>query len=319
VHFQAVFAKVAEMSVVSQDVEVIQNSILYLKRLVSVGYAGLSGVHVQGKNAVDILISVIQRLLHPSVDESIGLFVGKLARTLLLKDFQRMQPFSQALLTHVFLRLVAASRPDFVQELVMIVLLFMYQDLSVLDYLATLHHGGQTGDKVFLKVWVENQELFSGYECIKLSALCLVKFVQGFQARWSIDVKGDLVVEESKLIRTRSRAKSRPETYTSVSVLVKAVKLLVNEVGQEATRGVGGKSAENSDSEDEEWEDLNDGTGPNQQSFDSAEDGMEFLANINLHSVLKDFFAGLSKHPGFQGLSALLTESEKEILSLLFN
>lgn len=44
-------------------------------------------------------------------------------------------------------------------------------------------------------------------------------------------VQGDLIIPENSRIMTRSRAKANPDRYTTVSVPLKIVKLLVQELG----------------------------------------------------------------------------------------
>ncbi len=76
-----------------------------------------------------------------------------------------------------------------------------------------------------------------------------------------IGVKGDLIVQESGRIKTRSRAKANPDQWTTIPATLKILKVLVEELSNASTNSFNPSAAaaalDSEGSEDgDEWEDV---------------------------------------------------------------
>lgn len=220
-----------------------------------------------GKGGLEIILLIIDRLLGPEVDDASAAEVGGLAVELVQKaGAERLGPYLMQLLRVVAIRLSTADHASFIQNLVLVFArLALTNPRDVVDFLAQVevdvkHVGITSGLEVVLVKWLENSANFSGYDAIRQNVFALTNLYKLHDERLNnIQVQGDLIVPNSTRIKTRSQAKREPDQWTLVTVPLKLVKVLIQElaiVNSPTTLGRGlGTLNEASDDEDDGWED----------------------------------------------------------------
>lgn len=217
-----------------------------------------------GKEGLEILLLIIDRLLGPGVDDASAAEVGGLAVELVEKaGSERLGPYLMQLLQVVAIRLNTAERANFIQNLVLVFArLSLTNAREVLDFLAQVQVDGATGLEVVLKKWLDNSVNFSGYDAIRQNVIALTNIYKLHDERLSnIQTKGDLVIQNTSRIKTRSQAKKEPDQFSVIPVPLKLTKVLIQELSVLSptvttpglTNGKWHKSASVSD--DDEWED----------------------------------------------------------------
>ncbi|KAI5298616.1 hypothetical protein KEM56_003909, partial [Ascosphaera pollenicola] len=180
--------------------------------------------------------------------------------------------------------------------------------------------------------WLDNSISFAGYDEIRQNIIALTKIYQLEDPRIAqVQVKGDLIVQDTGRIKTRSQAKKNPDRYTIIPAPVKIIKVLVEELSsvaggnfseERALASMGGADIESGD-EDDDWEDVA-STGGN-EAFDgtglSKQQLMGFLTDSSFRAAddeslgyLKGFFAEAAQKPGFQDVFAALSPEEQDNL-----
>jgi importin-9 len=144
-----------------------------------------------------------------------------------------------------------------------------------------------------------------------------------------IQVKGDLIVQKSDRIMTRSRARQNPDQYTTVTAQLKIIKLLVEELlAASGNRPLDPSSAaaadlDDDDEEDDDWEDdpndfvdLASGMSKSQLMSYAADDGASSSRgrDDDTEAYLLNWFRQTSQKPGFGDMFNALTEEEQEKL-----
>ena len=222
---------------------------------------------VTGKEGLEIVLLIVDRLLGPNVDDASAAEVGGLAVELVEKaGAEKLGPYLMQLLQVVAIRLSTAERANFVQNLVLVFArLSLTNAQEVLDFLAEVQVDGEKGGnglEVVLRKWLENSVNFSGYHAIKQNVVALTNIYKLHDERLShIQTKGDLVIQSGSRIKTRSQAKKEPDQYAIIPVPLKLTKVLIQELSVTSptatTPGLSNgrfhRSA--SGSEEEEWED----------------------------------------------------------------
>ena len=300
-----------------------------------------------GRSAIEVVLVIIARLLDPSVEDNAATEVGELAAELVERaGSERLGPYLPQLLQAVAQRLASAERAPFIQSLCLVFArLTLLSAQEVVDFLAQVDLNGQSGLAVVLHKWLENSVNFAGYDEIKQNAIALTKLYSLEDPRLAqIQVKGDLIVQDTGRIKTRSQARNNPDQYTSVSASVKILKLLVGEfaaasgdkeidaaaaagaAGASVTSGGENGEGDNEDEDDDEWEDMPGGgtldlnLGVTKQELMAfGEGGDEGVFGVRrrdneLQAFLSDFFRHASTKPGFQQMYAALSPSEQEKL-----
>jgi len=220
-----------------------------------------------GKEGLEIVLMIIDRLLGPNVDDSSAAEVGALAMELVEKaGAERLGPYLMQLLQAVAIRLSTAERANFIQNLVLVFArLSLTNAQEVLDFLAQVQVegiNGGTGLEVVLRKWLENSVHFSGYDAIRQNVMALTSIYKLHDQRLAgIQTKGDLVVQNTTRIKTRSQAKKNPDQFSIIPVPLKLTKVLIQELALQSpgTPGFslrkGSKISSPSDSNSDEWED----------------------------------------------------------------
>ena len=218
-----------------------------------------------GKGGMEIILLVIDRLLGPSVQDSSAAEVGGLAMELVEKaGAERLGPYLMQLLQVVAIRLSTAERADFIQNLVLVFArLALTNAKEVLDFLSQVQVPGAeggTGLEVVMRKWLDNSVNFSGYDAIRQNVMALTNIYKLHDERLSgIQTRGDLLVDNSTRIKTRSQAKKQPDQYSVIPTSLKLTKVLIQEiVTTPNSAGLGLRQpsvAQTQGSDDDEWED----------------------------------------------------------------
>lgn len=284
-----------------------------------------------GKEAIEVVLVIIARLLGPTVDDNAAVEVGQLAAELVEKaGSERLGPYLPQLLQAVAQRLATAQKAQFIQSLILVFArLTLVSAREVVDFLAQVDLGGQSGLVVVLSKWLENSVNFAGYDEIRQNIYALARLYELSDPRIAeVPVQGDLIIQDTGRIKTRSQARSNPDQYTTVSAPLKIIKVLVEELA--ATSGNAAMDAAQaaalddaaSDDGDDEWEDvpgqvLDLGLGMTKQELMSfGEGGSEGMFRVRqrddeTQAFLVEFFRRASTQPGFQELFGTLTADEQ--------
>ena len=131
-----------------------------------------------GKEGLEIVLLIIDRLLGPNVDDSSAAEVGGLAVELVEKaGAEKLGPYLMQLLQVVAIRLSTAERANFIQNLVLVFArLSLTNAKDVLDFLAQVQVDGANGGsglEVVMRKWLENSVNFSGYDAIRQNVIAL--------------------------------------------------------------------------------------------------------------------------------------------------
>lgn len=263
----------------SQDRDVLQNGIECLTVLVKKCTQELvdwKEPKVQTAS-VDLMLQIIAKLLVPTDNfESGGLAVGDLVVALLRKARDQIAHVLPELLNAMAQRLATAQTASFIQSLIVPIAYLLHdndeQAKEVMDLLESMQVAPSVqnptaesgnGLEVLCKKWVDNVETLQGFWAQRVSALALAKVLDSRRPfLTTINVRGDILPDNSGIIRTRSRAKTMPHQYTSVPMFAKIVKVLVKEWSSASRCGNrGGLNAGDrartpeTDDEDGEWDD----------------------------------------------------------------
>ncbi|KAI4103781.1 MAG: hypothetical protein LQ339_004113 [Xanthoria mediterranea] len=284
-----------------------------------------------GKGGLEIVLLIIDRLLGPDVDDASAAEVGGLTVELVEKaGAERLGPYLMQLLRIVAVRLSTAEHASFIQNLVLVFArLALTNAKEVLDFLAQVHvegGAGGTGLEVVLRKWLENSVHFSGYDAIRQNVMALTNIYKLHDERLAnIQVQGDLMVDNSTRIKTRSQSKRTPDRYSVIPVPLKLTKVLISELANPVSPSTPGlqqnQFADHSDDEDDEWDDepgIVDLTNPTTTAelMAYADESRYNVRQLDdeTQTYLVDFFKQASTEPDFRDLYQGLTDDEREKL-----
>ncbi|KAF9078120.1 ARM repeat-containing protein [Rhodocollybia butyracea] len=276
-----------------EDRDVLQNGISCLTLVVRKDCSQLLGWRDNGsgsgQSGLEHVLRLVARILQAE-DESAGLTIGELIIHLLRRAGESVLPVLPDLLCAMVTRMLSAKTATFVQSLVIpFAFLINNQTDTVLSLLEEMNIQGRTGLDVLIQTWCENAETFQGYWPSRTSTMALTAlFTSARPSLQNLMVKGDIVLrpETKNVIMTRSRTKTTPTEFTSVSFPVKAIKILLHEVqsgGEPATMGNTQEFADDIDSEDgdDDWADSGDVTKESEFEFLSQFIGPKGMAFDN--------------------------------------
>ncbi|KAL8769459.1 MAG: hypothetical protein Q9209_004520 [Squamulea sp. 1 TL-2023] len=285
-----------------------------------------------GKGGLEIILLIIDRLLGPEVDDASAAEVGGLTVELVEKaGAERLGPYLMQLLRIVAVRLSTAEHASFIQNLVLVFArLALTNAKEVLDFLAQVDvegGAGGTGLEVVLRKWLENSVHFSGYDAIRQNVIALTNIYKLHDERLSsIQVQGDLMVDNSSRIKTRSQSKKTPDRYSVIPVPLKLTKVLISELANPLSPSTPGLvqnqfTDQSDDDENDEWEDepgIVDLSNPTTTAELMAY-GDESRYNVRqwddeTQTYLVEFFKQASTEPDFRELYQGLTDEEREKL-----
>lgn len=250
----------------SPDGELLRPATLSVKHMLVHDHGQFFAWHdpQTGKAGLEVVLVIIDRLLGPSVDDNAAAEVGGLAAELVEKaGSERLGPYLLQLLRAVAIRLASATEAQFIQSLILVFArLSLVNAKEVLDFLGEVQlPSGQTGLEVVMSKWLENSVNFAGYDGIRQNVIALSKIYGLNDERLSrIQVRGDLIVPTSDRIMTRSRARQNPDQHTIVSVPLKILKVLIEELSSAGgnSRSIDAAAAADladEGSDDGDWED----------------------------------------------------------------
>lgn len=288
-----------------------------------------------GKEAVEVALVIIDRLLGPSVDDNAATEVGQLAAELVERaGSERLGPYLPQLLRAVAQRLASAQQAPFIQSLILVFArLTLISPREVVDFLTQVDVGGQSGLPVVISKWLENSVNFAGYDEIRQNIIALAQLYNLEDPRLAqVQVKGDLIIQDTGRIKTRSQARSNPDRYTTVTAPLKIIKVLVEELaaasGNKEIDAATAAALEEEASDDDDWEDVPNNTldlslGITKQELMAfGQGGSEGVFGVRkrddeTQGFLADFFRQASTKVGFQEFFAALTPDEQEKLRSL--
>ena len=221
------------------------------------------------KGGIEVILQIIDRLLGPDVDDNSATEVGGLAVELVEKAGpERLGPYLEQLLRIVAIRLSTAENATFIQNLVLVFArLSLTNPQDVVEFLSQVHIEGPVGGsglEAVMRKWLENSVTFSGYDDIRQNVIALANIYKLHDQRLAnIQVKGDLIVQKTTRIKTRSLAKLQPDQFAIIPVPLKLLKVLIAELpsatspngSSRAGLTNGSVNGGGISSEDEEWED----------------------------------------------------------------
>uniref|UniRef100_A0AAY4EW79 Importin N-terminal domain-containing protein n=1 Tax=Denticeps clupeoides TaxID=299321 RepID=A0AAY4EW79_9TELE len=306
----------------------------------------------QGNSGLWYVMQVVSQLLDPRTSEFTAAFVGRLVSTLIAHAGTQLGEQLDQILRAILSKMQQAETLSVMQSLIMVFAHLVHSQLEpLLEFLCSLP--GPTGKPALefvMSEWMSRQHLFYGQYEGKVSTVALCKLLQhGLNTNdkrlQDIVVKGDEIINPDEGIRTRSKAAKNPERWTSVPLLVKIFKLIVNELSSvveaNATRASAGDWSQDSggmweDQEDEEDEGdeedddedglpgqlLSDLIASNKYDDDYYEDDEEDdpdalkdpLYQIDLQAYLTDFLTQFAQQPCYSVFSGHLNEAERRVL-----
>ncbi|EEH18389.2 hypothetical protein PABG_00952 [Paracoccidioides brasiliensis Pb03] len=305
-----------------------------------------------GKGAIEVVLIIIDHLLSQSVDDNAAEEVGGLAAELVEKaGAEKLGPYLTQLLRAVAQRLATAQKAQFIQSLILVFArLSLVSPGEVVDFLSTLTIDGESGLTVVFSKWLENSINFAGYDEIRQNVVALAKIYQLDDPRVAqVQVKGDLIIQDTGRIKTRSQSRRDPDQYTIVPAPLKIIKVLAEELVSAAgtremgaagaaavTAGAGGAGGNldetDSDDENDDWEDITPsgqgvldlGLGITKQELMGyiCEDGARGGVAVRQRddetlAFLMEFFREVAGTPRFQEMFVQLSPREQEALRSL--
>ncbi|KAE8380151.1 armadillo-type protein [Aspergillus bertholletiae] len=334
---EAVMPKLNRLLLDSTDAELIRPATEAVRHMLSHDFAQFITWRdpQSGKEATEVVLVIIDRLLGPAVDDNAATEVGQLAAELVEKaGSERLGPYLPQLLRAVAQRLATAEQAQFIQSLILVFArLTLISAREVVDFLAQVDIGSQSGLPIVISKWLENSVNFAGYDEIKQNIIALATLYNLEDPRLAqVQVKGDLIIQDTGRIKTRSQTRNNPDQYTSVTAPLKIVKVLVEELaaasGSKEIDAATAAALEEEGSDDDDWEDLPSNTldlslGVTKQELMAfGEGGTEGVFGVRkrddeTQAFLLDFFRNASTKPEFQQLFVALTPAEQDKLRSL--
>ena len=216
----------------------------------------------------------------------------------------------------------------------------------LLEFLCSLP--GPTGKPALefvMAEWTSRQHLFYGQYEGKVSSVALCKLLQhGINANdkrlQDIRVKGEEIYGLDEGVRTRSKAAKNPERWTNIPLLVKILKLIINELSNllEASAARQAAPAEwSQDDANDMWEDqeeddeeedglaghlLSDILATEEDYYEDDEDDdpdalKDPLYQIDLEAYLTDFLCQFAQQPCYVMFSGHLNDNERRVLQTI--
>ncbi|KIY73361.1 ARM repeat-containing protein [Cylindrobasidium torrendii FP15055 ss-10] len=331
-----------------EDRDALQNGIVALTLVVRRDCNQLlNWADESGRSGLDYVLTLVAKLLQGE-DESAGLTIGDLIIHLLRRAGEAVVPVLPELLRAMVNRMTSAKTASFVQSLIIpFAFLITAQRDTVLSLLETTEVQGRSGLDILIHTWCENAETFQGFWASRVSTLALSQlFMCERPSLQNLTVKGDLIVKEEtrNVIMTRSRTKTTPTEFTSVTFPVKALKILIHDLtanGESATiaAAVPEDFPDDDELQDKDWSDeegpstktqqelqfLSDLIGPKGLAFDN-DDILEQtededlkndpISQLNLQEHISTFFKECaSRNTG--GFSSLVQQLKPEEINVV--
>ncbi|XP_030893580.1 importin-9 [Leptonychotes weddellii] len=346
------FPAVAQCTLHTDDNATMQNGGECLRAYVSVTLEQVAQWHdEQGHNGLWYVMQVVSQLLDPRTSEFTAAFVGRLVSTLISKAGRELGENLDQILRAILSKMQQAETLSVMQSLIMVFAHLVHTQLEpLLEFLCSLP--GPTGKPALefvMAEWTSRQHLFYGQYEGKVSSVALCKLLQhGINADdkrlQDIRVKGEEIYSMDEGIRTRSKSAKNPERWTNIPLLVKILKLIINELSnvmeanaaRQATPAEWGQDDSNDmwedQEEDEEEEEdglagqlLSDILATSKYEEDYYEDDEEDdpdalkdpLYQIDLQAYLTDFLCQFAQQPCYIMFSGHLNDNERRVLQTI--
>ncbi|OAD62485.1 Importin-9 [Eufriesea mexicana] len=293
-----------------------------------------------GQTGLQYILQIVAQLLNPQLSEFTATFVGRLVTTLIRKAGNTLGENLDLLLKAVLSKMQRAETLTVVQSLLMIYAHLINTEFdAILNFLSTVP--GPTGQSALafvLSEWVSRQHLFFGRYNRKVATVALCKILEygvthGDSRLNEITVKGDQIFSGNEEgVRTRSKAESQPYQWTTIPVLAKIFKLIINELSNDIEAVTTNQDTDESDNDDDEDDDgenayLDPGyettlmLGEDTNEADEDEDDPELLQDsiyqLNLIQYMRDFLLNFSTHHCFPAYIQHLNIPERKVLNSL--
>ncbi|PBC27176.1 Importin-9 [Apis cerana cerana] len=324
----------------SEDNETLQNGGEVIRTYLAVAARQVT-VHRDndGQTGLQYILQIIAQLLNPQSSEFTATFVGRLVTTLIRKAGNTLGENLDLLLKAVLSKMQRAETLTVVQSLLMIYAHLINTEFdAVLNFLSTVP--GPTGQSALafvLSEWVSRQHLFFGRYDRKVATVALCKILEygvthGDSRLNEITVKGDEIFSGNEEgVRTRSKAESQPYQWTTIPVLAKIFKLIINELSNDIEAVAANQDTDESDNEDDEDDSENAYLDPGYETMlllgeaaneaEEDEDDPDLLQDsiyhLNLSQYLQDFLLNFSTHHCFPAYIQHLNIPERKVLSSL--
>ncbi|XP_015154207.2 importin-9 [Gallus gallus] len=344
------FPAVAQCSLNTDDNATMQNGGECLRAYVSVALEQIAQWHdEQGHNGLWYVMQVVSQLLDPRTSEFTAAFVGRLVSTLISKAGSELGENLDQILRAILSKMQQAETLSVMQSLIMVFAHLVHSQLEpLLEFLCSLP--GPTGKPALefvMAEWMSRQHLFYGQYEGKVSSVALCKLLQygintDDKRLQDIRVKGEEIFNMDEGIRTRSKSAKNPERWTNIPLLVKILKLIINELSNamEANASRQTTTDWSQDDSNDMWEDqeedededeglagqfLSDILSTNKYDEDYYEDDEEDdpdalkdpLYQIDLQAYLTDFLCQFAQQPCYAMFSDHLNENEKRVLQAI--
>ncbi|KAH9510177.1 Importin 9 [Bulinus truncatus] len=295
-------------------------------------------------NGMHYTVQVIFKLLDPKTSEHTATFVGKLVSVVIGRCGTQLGENLDLMLRAVLSKIQQAETLSVLQSLLMVFAnLMLTQMEAVLDFLTSVP--GPTGKPALefvLNEWCSRQHLFYGSYERKISTLALCKLLQHAIANndlrlQDIMVQGEPIQQTGQGIQTRSKAKNTPEQWTTIPVLVKIYKLLINELSNSIEENINHGDVDDDEDEDADEDDRGEIEDEDYavageslsdllnnlpyEGFTADEDDDDDLDakndpnfQINTQIYLTEFLQSLSTQPCYSMFSQHHNQSERQVL-----
>ncbi|XP_053312848.1 importin-9 [Spea bombifrons] len=340
------FPAVAQCTLRTDDNAIMQNGGECLRAYVSVALEQIAQWRDdQGHTGLWYVMQVVGQLLDPRTSEFTAAFVGRLVSTLIAKAGRELGDNLDQILRAILSKMQQAETLSVMQSLIMVFAHLAHSQLEpLLDFLCSLP--GPTGKPALefvMSEWMGRQHLFYGQYEGKVSSVALCKILQygitmDDKRLQDIKVKGDEIFNMEEGIRTRSKSAKNPECWTTIPLLIKIYKLIINELSSIMEANVSRNTEEewvqgNGDNTNDMWEDDDDDEGlagqllsdilsSNKYDDDYYEDDEEDdpdvlkdpLYQIDLQNYLTEFLQQFAQQSCFSAFSQHLNDHERRIL-----
>ncbi|KZC12620.1 Importin-9 [Dufourea novaeangliae] len=323
----------------SEDNETLQSGGEVIRTYLSVAARQVT-VHRDndGQTGLQYILQIVAQLLNPQSSEFTATFVGRLVTTLIRKAGDTLGENLDLLLKAVLSKMQRVETLVVVQSLLMIYAHLINTEFdAVLNFLSTVP--GPTGQSALafvLTEWVSRQHLFFGRYDRKVATVALCKILEygvthGDSRLNEITVKGDQIFSgHEEGVRTRSKAESQPYQWTTIPVLAKIFKLIINELSNDLEAVAANQDSSESD-DDEEGDGDNAFLDPGYETMllleeaaneaEEEEEDPELLEDsiyhLNLGQYLRDFLLNFSTHHCFPAFVQHLNIPERKVLGSL--
>uniref|UniRef100_A0A8C0IUC7 Importin 9 n=1 Tax=Chelonoidis abingdonii TaxID=106734 RepID=A0A8C0IUC7_CHEAB len=322
------FPAVAQCSLHTDDNATMQNGGECLRAYVSVALEQIAQWHdEQGHNGLWYVMQVVSQLLDPRTSEFTAAFVGRLVSTLISKAGSELGENLDQILRAILSKMQQAETLSVMQvSRLGGPLKAVVRSLPLLMFL--ISSLAQTGKPCFGIV-----KCYSCATLFLLSSVALCKLLQyGINSDdkrlQDIRVKGEEIFNMDEGIRTRSKSAKNPERWTNIPLLVKILKLIINELSNAMEANASRQTAADwsQDDSNDMWEDRED-----EEDEDEGLAGQllsDILAtnkygkqNSYIHSMidayLTDFLCQFAQQPCYAMFSDHLNENERRVLEAI--